>query len=182
MVVVPGNAMTQPRQIIPGKTVLITRRTLRRYFLLRPDRKTNDIFKYLIAVMANKFGMVCHALCVMSSHSHIVLTDTRGELPNSLCELDRLLAFSMKVHRKWEGLLRDHESTSAVHLQTPESIIEKIAYLIANPTEVGAVYHAKDWPGLNTTISDLGKAKWEAKRPDVYFDQTNEEWPDTARV
>jgi hypothetical protein len=67
-----------------------------------------------------------------------------------------------------------------VHLQTPEAIAEKIAYVMANPTAVGAVRYARDWPGLITTPKDLGKASWTAKRPTAYLDQEGDQWPEQA--
>lgn len=182
MVVDSGNSMTQPRQVIPGMIVMVTRRTLRRHFLLSPDKTTSGIFTYLLAVMAEKYNIVVHAVCVVSTHYHIVLTDTRGELPDFLRDFNRLSALAMKVHRKWEGSLWDQEEPSVVQLKTPEAIVEKIAYVMANPTDIGAIYYAKDWPGLNTTMKELGKAQKKAKRPEIYFDPTNEEWPDEATL
>jgi hypothetical protein len=69
-----------------------------------------------------------------------------------------------------------------VHLKTPEAIAEKIAYVMANPTAVGAVRNAADWPGLVTTPKDIGKGTWTAKRPGVYFDQASKQWPEQATL
>jgi putative transposase len=86
------------------------------------------------------------------------------------------------VFRKWEGTLWESEKTSVVHLQTPEAIAEKIAYVMANPTAAGAVRYACDWPGLITTPKDLGKGTWTAKRPTLYLDQESEQWPEHATL
>jgi hypothetical protein len=40
------HGMTCPRRILPGLTFLITRRTLRRTHLLRPDPELNNLFRY----------------------------------------------------------------------------------------------------------------------------------------
>ena len=63
-------------------TYLITRRTILRHMLLRPDRLMNQILVYLLAVMANRHGLQVHALCTMSDHLHLVVTDERGTLPH----------------------------------------------------------------------------------------------------
>ena len=69
-----------------------------------------------------------------------------------------------------------------VHLKTPQAIIEKIAYVMANPTAAGAVRYAEDWPGVVTRGKDLGKAVWTAKRPEVFFDPDNKRWPEQAML
>jgi putative transposase len=85
------------------------------------------------------------------------------------------------IGRKWP-VNRNHEQTSVVHLQTPQAIVEKLAYVMANPTAVGAVRYAKDWPGLVTTPNDLGKGSWSAKRPTAYLDQQSSQWPERATL
>jgi len=111
-----------------------------------------------------------------------VLTDMLGNLPDFLRDLHRLTALAMKVFRKWEGSIWDSDQTSVVHLKTPEAIAEKIAYVMANPTAVGAVRYACDWPGLVTTPKDLGKGTFTARRPSLFFDQESERWPEEVTL
>lgn len=118
----------------------------------------------------------------MSTHHHIVLTDTKRNLPHFLRDFHRLKALPMKIYRKWEGPLWDHEHASVVELRTPRAIVEKIAYVMANPTEVGAVYHAKHWPGLNTKVQDLARGEFKAKLPNIYFDKEKGRWPKEATL
>jgi len=119
---------------------------------------------------------------VLSTHEHLVLTDTLGNLPDFLQEFHRVTALAMKVYRKWEGPVWDSERPSMVVLKTPQAIVEKIAYVMANPTAVGAVRYAEQWPGLVTRGKDLGKAVWTAKRPEVFFDPSNDRWPEQATL
>jgi putative transposase len=74
--------MTYPRQVIAGSTVLITRRALRRMKLLRPDPELDNLYLYCLAVTSRQFSIEVHCATVMSNHHHLVVTDTRGELPN----------------------------------------------------------------------------------------------------
>jgi putative transposase len=174
--------MTMPRRVIAGATVMITRRTLRRTHLLRPDRKLNQLFVYVLAVLAARYGMAIHGVVVMSTHEHIVLTDVHGRLPRFLQELHRLLALGIKVLRKWEGAVWDPEKTSVVELCTADAIVEKLAYIMANPVAAGLVEHARQWPGLNTLPSELGVAQWSATRPGYFFDPSNPDWPPSATL
>jgi hypothetical protein len=158
-------------------TVLVTRWTLRRTHLLRPDPELNNLFLYCLAVTATRFGIAVHCATVMSTHEHLVVTDTRGELPRFLQELHRLVALGVKVLRKWEGAVWDHEKTSVVELRTEQAVLEKIAYCIANPVAAGLVRRADQWPGVTTAPQQLGRAQWNARRPDFYFEQDNPRWP-----
>src|SRR5882672_3015353 len=99
--------MTQPRRIQPGAILMITRRTLRRTHLLRPDRALNDLFIYCLAVIAPRFEIQVHAAVVMSTHEHLIVSDPHGQLPRFLQEFHRLLALNIKVLRKWEGAVWD---------------------------------------------------------------------------
>ena len=174
--------MTQPRCVLPGTTVLVTRRSLRRTHLFRPDPELSRLYLYILAVTAKRHGIRVHAVVLMSTHEHLVLTDTRARLPSFLCELHRLFALGVKVLRKWEGAVWDHERPSVVELRTPEAILEKIAYVMANPVVAGLVRHAKDWPGITTLPEQLGRATLHAERPRFYFDERNPHWPDHAEL
>lgn len=177
-----AHAMAYPRRVIPGSTVMITRRTLRRTHLLRPDGELNNLFLYCLALTADRYGIAVHAAVAMSTHEHLVVTDTRGQLPHFLHEFHRLLALSIKVLRKWEGAVWDHEKTSVVELRTPQAVVEKIAYVIANPVAAGLVHRAAQWPGVTTTPSQLGRTTWSARKPAYFFDPRSPQWPDTVAL
>jgi len=169
--------MTQPRLIVPGATYLLTRRTVRRYHLFAPDPQTRQIFLYCLALAAQRTGTLVHVVTLMSTHPHIVVTDVEGRLPELLHYLNRHVALAMKVHRKWEGAVWDHQAPSAVELRTPEAVIQESAYSIVNPVEAGLVPSAKDWPGVTTRPSDIGTAVWRIPRPEQYFSADDEKWP-----
>jgi putative transposase len=175
-----GPAMSQPRHILPGATYLITRRVLRRHFLLRPDSALTQILLYILAVSASLHGIQVHAFCAMSTHLHLVVTDVQGVLPHFLRDFHRIVALCTKVLRKWEGPLWDHEPTSVVELLTPAAVIEKIAYVLANPVAAGLVEHAHQWPGAKVDVRDLGRGTFGATRPTDFLDPKNPQWPEQA--
>jgi putative transposase len=96
--------MTQPRFVVPGATVMVTRRTLRRHHLFRPDPTIRQLYLYTLAVCARKYDVLVHAVTLMSTHEHLVVTDTQGQLPDFLRRLHRLVALGTKVLRKWRTL------------------------------------------------------------------------------
>jgi hypothetical protein len=177
-----ASRMTQPRCVHAGSIVMITRRTLRRTHLLRPDREINNLFTYCLAVTSQRFGIRVHAAVLMSTHEHLIVTDLLGQLPRFLQEFHRLLALGIKVLRKWEGAVWDHEKTSVVQLRTTQALVEKLAYVMANPVAAGFVRRASHWPGITTTPEQLGRLRMTATRPDHYFDSDNPAWPKTTTL
>jgi REP element-mobilizing transposase RayT len=174
--------MSQPRVIIPGATYLLTRRALRRHMLFRPDGAITRLIIYSLAISAHRYGMRVHALCAMSTHLHVVVTDVHGVLPRFLHCFHRLVALGAKVLRAWEGPVWDHDATSVVRLVARGAVVEKIAYALVNPVAAGLVQHAHDWPGAKVLASELGNGVLRAKRPEVYFDPMNPEWPEEATL
>ncbi len=118
----------------------------------------------------------------MSTHAHLVLTDPRGKMPLFNCPLNRPASLGTKVLRKWEGPVWDHERPSVVELLTEQAMIEKLGYVIANPVTAGLVRQAQDWPGLTVRPQDLGRRTLTVRRPDLYFDPANAQWPETIEL
>lgn len=168
--------MSQARPIRPGTTYLITRRIERRYCLLRPDRTINSYILYALLVSARKHGILLHAFCAMSTHMHYVVSDPDGKLPQFLTMFHRLVALGVKVIRDWNGAVWNRSQTSVVELCTPEAIVEKIAYTLANPVRAGLVRFAHEWPGFKTHVDDIGQTKLRAKRPLKCFNPKNDQW------
>ncbi len=169
--------MSHPREILPGATYLITRRALRRHMLFRPDAAITQLIIYTLAVSAKRFGIQVHALCAMSTHVHLVVTDSAGVLPSFLQYFHRLVALGTKVIRAWEGAVWDHEATSVVRLLTRAAIVEKMAYVLANPVNAGLVKAAHEWPGASVPLSEIGHGVLRAVRPAAYFNPRNLQWP-----
>jgi putative transposase len=158
--------MTLPRQLLPGVTYLVTRRCFQRQFLLCPSPLTNQLLAYLLALSAQRFGIQLHAYCFLSNHFHLVLTDPRACLPAFSQYLDSLIA------RAQNGSLGRFESFwapssySAVALVRAEDIVDKSAYVLANPVAAGLVHRGGDWPGL---CSRVGQGPLGLSRPEAFF-------------
>jgi putative transposase len=176
--------MTRRRIVDAGATLALSRRTTRRHFLLHPDeaRQMEQVYWYCLAYAAKLHGVLVHAACLMSTHSHEVITDVRGEYPRFLHTFHRYLALCTKAYRGWPEEVFDKRSSGAHALLTAEATIESIAYLIANPVEALAVRYAKDWPGAKTLPADVGTRVVRVKRPTHYFDPDNSDWPEEIEL
>ncbi|BDG03855.1 hypothetical protein [Anaeromyxobacter oryzae] len=162
--------MTSPRQVLPGTTYLVTRRCAQRQFLLRPSRATNQLFLYLLVVAARRFGIQVHAFCVLSNHFHLVVTDLDARLPAFHQFLDALVARAVNAAlSRWEAFWAPN-SYSAVKLVSPSDIVDKIAYVLANPVAAGLVGSGSAWPGLWSAPECIGGDPLAATRPKHFFD------------
>ena len=159
--------MTLPRQILPGRSYLITRRCTQRQFLLRPSRVTNQNIQYCLALAAERTGVQLHAVCFMSNHWHGVLTDPHARLPEFLEIFHKLVAKSQNASLgRWENLWSS-DKTSVVLLVCERDVLEKMAYTLANPTVAGLVKSPHDWPGV---ISNRFGEQRAVDMPDGFFD------------
>jgi putative transposase len=163
-------AVTAPRQILPGTIYLVTRRCSERRFFLRPSRVTNAIFLYVLAVAARLHRVNVHAVCVLSNHYHLLVTDPEARLPAFMQYLDSLVARAMNAFLgRWEGFWSSQTSYSAVSHEATEDVVRKAAYVLANPVAAGLVRTGREWPGVWTAPEQLGTATLTVKRPDVFF-------------
>lgn len=161
--------MTAPRRILPGVTYLVTRRCVQRQFFLKPGRTTNDVFLYVLALAASRFGVQIHAFCVLSNHFHLVLTDPCARLPEFEQYLDSLVARALNCALgRWEHFWAPN-SYSAVTLATSADVLDKATYTLANPVAAGLVPQAKQWPGLWSDPEWIGGPALRAPRPKVFF-------------
>jgi putative transposase len=161
--------MTAPRPIHPGTTYHITRRCTQQEFLLRPSAITNSILLYMIAVAAERTGVIIHAFCAMSNHLHLVLTDVCGRLPEFEHLLDGVAARALNVALGRSQALWDDDGYIAVVLATPQAVIDATAYVLANPVKAGLVASGREWPGLWSTPELIGGEPIVAERPRVFF-------------
>ncbi len=125
-----------------------------------------------MAAAAEHTGVVLHAVCVMSNHWHAVVSDPEARLPEFLERAHRLIAKCQNaVLRRWENLWSS-EKTSVVYLAAEQDVLDKMAYVIANPTAAGLVRSPDDWPGVITRR--LGERQ-TIEMPDHFFDEGNTE-------
>jgi putative transposase len=173
-------AMTAPRRVLPGTVYLITRRCSERRFFLRPSGLVNDIFLFVLALAARRYGVLVHAFCVLSNHAHLVVTDATGRLPAFMQYLDSLVARAVNASLgRFEGFWASDGSYSAVEPLDPSDVVAKTAYVLANPVAAGLVRTGADWPGLWTSAEQIGTATLEARKPKRFFDP-NGYLPDTV--
>jgi len=175
--------MSLPRQIFPGRSYLISRRCSQRQFLMRPDPKTNDAFIYCLALAALRTGVRLVGFLAMSNHWHGALVDVEGRLPEFLEIAHKLFAKHQNAALgRWENFWAP-EQTSVVELVTPDDILAKLVYTLANPVADHLVERAHHWPGASSLRPMLDGKKICASRPRTFFrSQGNDILPDQVDI
>lgn len=171
--------MTAPREILPGRTYLVTRRCTQRQFLLRPDARTNAIFAYCLAEAAQRYRIGVVAWLAMSNHYHAVVHDPDGRLPAFLEQFHKMLAKALNARwGRWENLWSTEE-TCVTYLPTPQDVFDKVVYVLANPAAEDLVDRLGDWPGCSS-LERLNTPSKVVDRPKSYFRPNRSAMP--ARV
>ena len=73
--------MSLPRQVLPNRSTMITRRCTQRQFLLRPDPAINNAFIYCLAEAAAVHRIDVLFAIAMSNHLHVGVHDAEGKDP-----------------------------------------------------------------------------------------------------
>lgn len=161
--------MTAPRQVFAGTTYLVTRRCSERRLFLRPSAELNDIFLFVLAIAAERYGVLVHAACVLSNHFHLIVTDPHARLPEFHRYLDGLVARAVNCSLgRWESFW-DPDSYSAVRLDSTADVLDKLVYVLANPVAAGLVRRGSEWPGVWTAPAAIGGAPRVVTRPKEFF-------------
>lgn len=164
--------MTLPREIIPGRFYMVTRRCTQRQFLLRPDDDTNNAFIYCLAEAAQRFEIHILLPMAMSNHYHAIVFDPLGNLPRFTEHFHKMFAKCQNVlRRRWENFWAS-EQVCVVHLVDYEAVLDKLVYAATNPVKDGLVARACDWPGVNGLGALLSGQPLTARRPRFFFRPT----------
>jgi putative transposase len=164
--------MTLPREVIPGRFYMITRRCTQRQFLMRPDEATNNAFTYCLAEAAERHQIEIILPSAMSNHHHTVVFDRYG----TICELTehfhKMFAKTQNALRgRWENFWST-EQVCMVELVERADVMKKLVYAATNPVKDGLVERVHHWPGVNGLTALLNQEPMHAKRPKTFFSPT----------
>jgi hypothetical protein len=156
---------------LDGRTQFISRRCTQRQLLLRPDDEVDQIYLYCLGEAAERYKVTLNAFIAMSNHQHIMLRDNRGNFPEFLCHLNKMIAKAMNARLgRWEKFWAA-EQASAVYLVEPADRFAKLIYLLANPVASHLVDRVTDWPGVSSLALNLSGRSMTVPRPREFFSQ-----------
>ncbi|HEY0707830.1 MAG TPA: hypothetical protein VGG33_13585 [Polyangia bacterium] len=161
--------MSAPREIVPGRVYLVTRRCTQRQFLLRPDAETNNAFIYCLGYAAQRAAIKIVAFLASSNHYHAVVIDSDGRIPQFLEEFHRLVARHQNALRGRSENVWSTEQTSLVELVGESTALAKVIYTLANPVKDHLVAVAHHWPGASSLRATSHGETVSARRPLRFF-------------
>jgi REP element-mobilizing transposase RayT len=175
--------VSKVRQVLPGKTRLLTRRALERRFFFKPCAAVNQLVKYVLAVAAAKYAVRLIVAYVGSNHYHLEVDDPHGRYPRFAQYLDGLLARAVNCYRKRTDTVWDGQQLNGPELADPEAVVDRAAYALANAVKDGLVERGRDWPGFRSSPQACTRPPEEVARPDFFFDQSERgKMPATAKL
>jgi len=158
--------MAEPRRVIPGQLLLITRRTSGQDLRLRPSAETNQGIRYALGVALQRSGLQLHAVCVMPDHHRIVVSDPLGRFPVFLREFHRLTAKVLNAAQGRSEHLWVPEPTDVLPIVDCPAIAARIASVVTSPVAAGLVKRPEDWSG----VVHWNPGVMRIPRPSAYFD------------
>ena len=161
--------MTLPRQVVPGRDYMITRRCSERRFFLRPDEDTNNSFIYCLVLAAKRAKVEVTFSVALSNHHHSGIHDPYGNFPIFTEHFHGLLARCQNAHLGRFENFWSTEPTSVVHLVEPNDILDKMTYAFANPAAADLVDAVEEWPGVTTFQATVSGGDITATRPKHFF-------------
>ena len=146
---------------------------------MRPCPRLNQAIQYIVAVLAQRYGIRLHAFCVMGNHTHDVATDPFGRIIEFQRDCHALMARVINsMHGDFEGFW-SREPTCRVECLEPDDVLDRITYTMANPVSAGLVAYGHTWPGV--------RGAWPMKprvtrRPPGFFrdQESGGQWPEEA--
>ena len=161
--------MSLPREVLPGRTYMITRRCSERRFLLRPDYETNNAFLYCLAVAAQRFGIQIIFTYAAANHHHTGIFDPDGRYPDFMAYFHKYVAKCQNALRGRFENFWSSEHASVVRLVEPDDILEKMIYALTNPVKDPLVERVWEWPGVNSYSATVDGVTLTAVRPAHFF-------------
>lgn len=173
--------MTVARQVVAGRTYLMTRRCTQRQLLLRPDACVKQIYLYCLGEAAQRYDITLHGFNALSNHQHLVVRDNRGNFPEFLAHFDKMIAKAMNARLgRWENFWAT-EQANAVYLVESADRFAKLVYLLANPVADHLVDRISDWPGACSHGLSLSGRTLTVQRPRGFF-RPNGKMPDEVTL
>ena len=163
------DGVTEPRQIEPGRTLMVTTRTFRRTFFLTPSSTVNDVMQYVIGYACRKHGVGLVSAVVLSNHMHLLVNDHLGNAPEFVQTVNSLVARALNAKRGEHGGMFARDNVDLKLVCGRAEAITAIAYIGANPVAAACVEHGRDWPGLRSQPRQLARTDMEVSRPTFFM-------------
>lgn len=130
--------MTRPLRIeYPGAWYHVMNRVAGRRIVFQ-DREIGELFLELLADIEGRFGVECHAYCLMGNHYHLLLHTPEGNLGRAMRHFNGLLTQRFNRRKRSDGpLFRGRYK--AILVDADHCLLAVSRYIHRNPLEADLV-------------------------------------------
>lgn len=126
------------------------------------DRRT---FLDLVRCTARRHDWTCHAICLLSTHYHLVLASRREDLSRGLARLNSLYAQYANARNGTLGHVFAGRFGARV-IESEAYLYDACAYVLQNPVRAGLCDREEEWPWSYSSF-EPGRAEVTAPQSSV---------------
>lgn len=128
--------------IVPG-IYHVTRRSAGPIAMFRDDVDRTGFCNYLNRVVT-RFGWVCHAFCLMTTHYHLLVSVEQDALQPGMHALNGPYAQAFNLRHGRNGHLRGSPYGARL-VDDDDDFLRVVRYIALNPVRGGLCEHPADW-------------------------------------
>ena len=121
----------------------VTRRSAGPIAMFRDD-VDRTVFCNLLGGVANRFGWICHAFCLMTTHYHLLLSVEQDALQPGMHALNGPYAQGFNLRHGRNGHLRG-APYGARRISDEDDLLGVVRYIALNPVRGGLCARPADW-------------------------------------
>lgn len=160
--------MTQPVEVYPGDTLLLTRKITEDWFLMKPTPELKALVGYMLVYWADRYDLELLAVIILGNHLHVLYRHRTARGPRFCQMAEHWIARIMNrrlsrtgYHFFAPGPCRPKRCI------TPADVENAADYVVTNATRHGLVERAYDWPGLLFGPEQAGETIPFARPPEL---------------
>ncbi len=136
--------MARPLRIeFPGALYHVTARGDRREDIFVDDEDRGTLLG-LLSEACSRFGLTCHAYCLMSNHYHLVLETAKPNLSRALRQLNGV--YTQRFNRRHGRVGHVFQGRyQAILVDRDSYYLEVVRYVLLNPVRAKLVRQAREW-------------------------------------
>ena len=157
------------RHIPENSVVAVSARTIEGVYRLRPQPEINDIILGALGRALQEFDVVLHAVAVLSSHYHLLLTVANAKaLADFMQMAQRKISFEINRLQNRRGPLWEGRYHAVPVTDEEAAQIEQLKYVLGQGCKEGLVARPRDWGGVQSVRALLEGETLEGH----WFDRT----------
>lgn len=112
---------------------------------LYTDELDREHFFIDLARVVERYGWLCHAYCLMTSHYHLAIETPRANLPLGMRQLNGNHASRFNERHDRHGHLFG-ERYRSILIEDERYLLSVCRYIVLNPVRAGICGHPAEWP------------------------------------